>query len=79
MLVFHTLEALYNDVYESYTDRVYIVQDLNKEVLIYADSGHTQVASDKEYFFSTWEAMLEAPVFFGRTLAEALPLVSVDM
>ena len=78
MCVIPTHDELYDFVYEHYMDYVFLLPETDREVVIYADSGHAQVVSDRAYNFPTWEDMLKTPVFYGKTLAEVLPIVSED-
>lgn len=79
MRAIHTPEELHDFVYEHYMDFVFLLPGTDREVVLYADSGHTQVVSDRVYSFPTWEDMLKAPVFYGKTLAEVLPILSEDV
>ncbi len=37
-------------------------------VVLYLDAASVQVWTDQPYTFDSWEALLEAPVFFGQRL-----------
>lgn len=78
MTSFRTVQEIYDLVYEGYDDFAFTLAGQKEPVVIYADSGHTQVCSDKVYTFKTWEEMMKAPVFYGRTLEETLPLITAD-
>lgn len=71
-----TPEAIREMVYGRYQDISFEMQ--GKPVVLYADAGSTQVETAQSYTFATWEDMLKAPVFYGRTLAEAAPLMTVQ-
>ena len=47
MCVIHTHDELYDFVYEHYMDYVFLLPETDREVVIYADSGHAQVVSDR--------------------------------
>ncbi len=71
-------EKIYNIVYEGYEDFVFDMAGEDDSVILYADAGSTQVTTDKHYSFATWDEMLKAPVFYGKTLAEAAPLMKIQ-
>lgn len=71
MTLFLTPQKIRQMVYESYQDVCFEMD--GKPVVLYADSGSTQVETDQSYTFDTWEDMLKSPIFYGKTLAEAAP------
>lgn len=73
-----TPEAIREVVYESYQDISFKMDGEEEPIVMYADKGHTTVDSDVVHIFDTWEEMLKAPVFYGKTLAEAAPLMTLD-
>lgn len=78
MTSFRTVREIHDLVYEGYDDFLFRFAGQSEPVVIYADSGYTQVCSDQVYTFKTWEEMLKATVFYGKTLEEALPLISFE-
>lgn len=73
MTLFLTPQKIRQMVYESYRDVSFEMD--GKPVVLYADSGSTQVETDQSYTFDTWEDMLKSPIFYGKTLAEAAPFL----
>ena len=71
-------EKIYHIVYEGYEDFIFDMAGEDEPIVLYADAGSTQVTSDKHYSFTTWDEMLKAPVFYGKTLAEAAPLMKIQ-
>lgn len=71
-------EKIYHIVYECYEDFIFDMAGEDEPIVLYADAGSTQVTSDKHYSFTTWDEMLKAPVFYGKTLAEAAPLMKIQ-
>ena len=71
-------EKIYHIVYEGYEDFMFDMAGEDEPIILYADAGSTQVTSDKHYSFTTWEEMLKAPVFYGKTLAEAAPFMKIQ-
>lgn len=72
-----TPEKVRDIVYEGYNDFVFEMEGAEEVVVMYADAGHTTVESDKTHRFDTWDEMLAAPVFYGKTLEEAAPLMTL--
>ena len=71
-------EKIYHIVYEGYEDFIFNMAGEDEPIVLYADAGSTQVTSDKHYSFTTWDEMLKAPVFYGKTLAEAEPFMKIQ-
>ena len=71
-------EKIYHIVYEGYEDFIFDMAGEDEPIVLYADAGSTQVTSDKHYSFTTWDEMLKAPVFYGKTLAEAAPFMKIQ-
>lgn len=71
-------EKIYHIVYEGYEDFIFDMASEDEQIVLYADAGSTQVTSDKHYSFTTWDEMLKAPVFYGKTLAEAAPFMKIQ-
>ena len=71
-------EKIYHIVYEGYEDFIFDMAGEDEPIVLYADAGSTQVTSDKHYSFTTWDEMLKAPVFSGKTLAEAATFMKIQ-
>lgn len=71
-------EKIYHILYEGYEDFIFDMAGEDEPIVLYADAGSTQVTSDKHYSFTTWDEMLKAPVFYGKTLAEAAPFMKIQ-
>lgn len=72
-----TPARIYEIVYEGYNDFSFEMKGEKEPIIMYADSGHSEVYSDRVYSFDTWDEMLAAPVFYGKTLEEAAPLMTL--
>lgn len=73
-----TPKAIREIVFEGYNDFEFSMEGEEEPIVMYADEGHTTVESDCVHIFDTWDEMLKAPVFYGKTLAEAAPLMTLD-
>lgn len=76
MISFRTAQEIHDFVYEGYDDYVFEIAGEERVAVLYADKGHTEVWTDRVYSFDTWEDMMKAPVFYGRTLEEVVPLMT---
>lgn len=75
---FLTPEQIHDIVYEGYNDFIFDMEGEEEPIVMYADAGHTTVESDRVHIFDTWDEMLAAPVFYGKTLEEAAPLLRLQ-
>ena len=76
MTSFRTAQEIHDLVYGKYNDFPLYIAGEEEPAVLYADKGHTEVWTDRVYTFDTWEDMMKAPVFYGRTLEEVVPLMT---
>ena len=67
-----TVDEIYENVYGRYSDILfqYDAEDGEKEIVLYADTGSVQIITDESYTYRTWDDMLAAPIYWGKTLEE---------
>ena len=63
-----TTDEMRNDADGTHAEIVYAYGD--KEFVLYVDGDDVRVDTDAQYYFDSWDDMLAAPIYWGKTLEE---------